>query len=297
MQDRFKRHRFATRTASPRFEALEGRLCLSVTVTTLPADGGGRELKIVGNGAADTVTITDSGNGHVEVTGAGGNLIGASDNVSVIRFNGKTGADTVNYNLANPLAHKESVFFELGSRADNVSIDLSQGINGKNLDFEVDGGDGKDTISAILGSVTNAKVDLDIDGGAGADSISVSGTGVNVDANSVLRVTLLGSEGKDAISADIAGQILGKLVYNANGGPGIDTVTTNLTADPLSTGTLKATERGGGGGDTVTLNVIDNSGGSDPSTLAALDATLFDYDQLDTLTHTDNVVVVTTKPV
>ena len=170
----------------PGFESLEGRLCLSVTVSTVPV-ASGNELKIIGDNGADTINIADQGNGQVTVTNGAGKVLGSADDVSVIRFNGKTGHDTVSYTLENTLTTTERVFLELGTGGKNqATLDLSPGVSGANLHVHVDGGPDADTISAALGSLTTAKVGLDIDGGAGKDNISVTGTGVNVSADSAL---------------------------------------------------------------------------------------------------------------
>ncbi len=275
----------------PRLESLEGRLCLSVTVTTIAVDSG-NELKIVGDSGADVVNITDQGDGHVDVTNGKGKILGSADNVSVIRFNGKDGKDTVSYALANPLTTTEQVILNLGDGGkDQASIDLSQGVSGANLHLTVNGGAGADTVSATLGSISAGKVILDVNGGDGKDAISVTGSGITISDDSVLRLNLAGDTGADTIATVIDGLVLGKLVYNATGGQGTDTVSANITADSASTGTLRAVERGGPGVDNVTLNVIDNSGGAGSSTLAALHATIFDESGLDTLTHTDNVTI------
>ena len=277
----------------PRLESLEGRLCLSVTVSTIALDSG-NELRIVGDSGADTVNISDQGNGHIDVTNGKGKVLGSADDVSVIRFNGKDGKDTVSYTLANPLTNTEKLILNLGGGGKNqAAIDLSQGISGADLHVTVNGGSGADTIGATLGSLSSAKLVLDVDGGAGKDAISVTGSGVNISDDSVLKLDLAGGDGADTIATVFDGVILGKLVSTIEGGKGADTVTANITANSTSSGTLKAIERGGKGLDNVTLNVIDDSGDPD-STLAALHATIFDASGLDSLTHTDNVTI---KPI
>jgi len=292
LKARLGKHRNALGTRTG-FDQLEERLCYSVTVISSPI-ASGQELKIVGDAAADTINILDEGNGNVTVTGESGNLLGAADNVSVIRVNSKGGADVVSYTLANPLAHVEKLFFNLGAGADQLSIDLSAGIDGANLHVTANGEAGADTISATLGDLATAKAILELNGDEGADIITVSGA-PNVSADSVLKVTLSGNEGKDAIATALSGTYLGKVVVNVEGGKGVDTISTTLTAQAESTGKLRALARGGKGIDNVTLNVIDETIVEEVSTLEVLNAKIIDRPGTDALTFTDNVKVVTGK--
>ena len=75
MHQRSMRQQLAIRSFQPRFENLEDRVCPSVTVTTI-AIHGGNEPKIVGDSGADTVDITDQGNGSVAVTDGTGAALG-----------------------------------------------------------------------------------------------------------------------------------------------------------------------------------------------------------------------------
>jgi hypothetical protein len=279
----------------PRVESLENRLCLSVTVTTVALHHG-NELKIVGDSAADTVNISDQGNGHVDVTDGGGNALGSADDVHLIKFEGADGTDTVNYTLVNTLTHSEAIELELGSGGGGTAdLDLSKGVTGANLRVGVEGNTGDDSISVTLGSLSAAHVGLYLDGGAGSDDLSVTGAAANISADSALRMALYGGRGDDSITGTFDGQILGRFSYDASGGSGDDTIVGNITIDSGSTGKVHAAAGGGGGNNQVTLNVIDNSGGAGSSTLAKLHATIFDFHGTDTLVHTDNVTVVTGK--
>jgi hypothetical protein len=283
------------RGARLRFESLESRVCLSVSVSSIAIQGG-RELHIVGNSAADTINITDQGNGHIDVTDGGGALLGSADGVTLVKLDGKNGKDVVNYSLANTLTNTEKVVLDLGGGADQATVDLTKGISGANLHLEVDGGDGADTIAVNLGSLTAAKEYITLDGGDGADNLTVTGTEANIDAASLLALNIQGGAGADAVTTTFTGQVLGKLNFVAQGNQGVDTLIANISADEGSTGSLRAIEQGNKGVDNVTLNVNDNSGGLDgTSTLSALHAKIFDIGSVDDLTHTDNVTVITAK--
>jgi hypothetical protein len=160
------------------------------------------------------------------------------------------------------------------------------------LDAELNGNSGDDTLTATLGAIAAPYVKLDLDGGSGDDLLTLLANGANIAAGASLYAKLDGGSGDDEVNGTFDGQILGLLAYYAQGGPGDDTLVSNLTAAPGSTGMLCAASAGGAGTDQVTLNVFDNSGDGGPSLLAALHAAIFDPGAHDTLVHTDNVVVV-----
>jgi hypothetical protein len=283
------------RVAQLRVECLESRVCPSVSVNTIAIQGG-NELQIVGDNNADTINITDQGNGHIDVTNGAGKVLGSADGVTLIKLDGKNGQDTVNYTLANTLTNTEKVVLNLGKKADHATVNLSQGINGANLHLDVEGGAGPDSIGVTLGSLTAAKEHIVLNGGDGADNIAVSGDEANIDAASVLNLGISGGAGADSLTTTFSGQVLGKLNLHTQGNQGADTIVSNVTVDAGSTGIVCAVAAGNKGADDVTLNVNDNSGGDEgTSALSALHAKIFDIGSVDDLTYTDNVTVVTPK--
>jgi len=280
-----------------RLESLESRVCPSVSVNTIPLETG-VELQIVGDNNGNKINILDQGNGHVDVINGNGKVLGSADGVALIRLNGKNGQDTINYTLLNTLTNTEKLVFNLGTKADKLAVDLSKGISGANLHLEVNGGDGDDTISVALGSLTGAKEHIAIDGGNGADKVSLTGSGADIDASSLLALSVTGGAGADSLTTSYSGQVLGKLNVEIKGQQGADSIVSNVAPNIGSTGTVRAVAAGNKGADTVTLNAFDNSGGEEGvSTLTALHAKIFDIGSIDDLTHTDNVTVVTTKKV
>ncbi len=270
-----------------RFESLEERQCLSVSVTSIATENGVR-LKIDGDAKDNTIHVVSQGDGHVAVTNGAGKLLAAADNVTKIQANLKGGADTFSYKLENTLTHKQVVFLELGAGADQASFDLAAGVSGANLKIEVDGGAGADTISSTIGDLAAAQVALFFNGGAGADTISLDGVGATISSDSRLRAKLFGEAGKDTLTANFEGRIDGILNIQNDGGKGVDNVVTNITATTESAGTLRAKASGRQGVDEVTLNVVDNSG-EEASLLAELRAKLIDRTGKDLVSHTDNV--------
>lgn len=278
-----------------RLESLEDRRCLSVTVATASVHGD-NVLRITSDSSADTINIADSGDGHVEVTDGSGNVLGSADNVDAIRVLGGGGGDTVNYTLTGPLTHDEALSISLGGRdAGTANVDLSQGIQGARFFANVLGTSGDDNITTTLGNVTDgARANVFLAGGGGNDAIATTGTGVQIDDFSALDLRVDGGRGDDNLTTTLDAALQGRLSVATSGGLGTDTLATNLTVSSGSTGRLFARADGGAGTDNVTLNVNDNSGGSDSadSTLASVHAIIFDPGSVDTLTHTDNVDVL-----
>jgi len=284
------------KTFRPQLEALEERWCPSVTVSTVPVFDGNL-LKITGDSAADMVNITDQGNGHIEVTDGDGNVLGSADDVTRVKIDTKGGSDVVHYSLVNQLTNSQAILVNLGSGDTNeATFDFAPGVSDANLFVSVDAASGADTISATLGSLTAAHAGIFMYGGGGNDNLSVTATGANIDEDSSLLVRLDGAGGDDSVVTTFSGQIMGGLFVSADGGRGADTITSDITADPGSTGRLLATAAGGQGTDNVTLNVNDNSGDGGESTLDRMHALIFDLDEVDTLVHTDNVDVITRLP-
>ena len=291
------RHRSpGRRTFRPQLEPLEERWCPSVTVSTVPVFDGNL-LKITGDSEADTVNVSDLGNGHIDVTDGDGNVLGSADDVTRVKIDTKGGDDVVHYTLANQLTNSEAILVNLGSGDTNeATFDFTPGVSDAKLFVSVESASGADTISATLGSLTAAHAGIVMYGGGGNDHLSVSATGAIIDEDSSLVVRLDGAGGNDNVVTTFSGQVMGGLFVSAEGGRGDDIMTSDVTADPGSTGRLLATAAGGQGTDNVTLNVNDNSGDGGASTLERVHALIFNPDSVDTLVNTDNVTVITSLP-
>ncbi len=209
MRSKSKQQTNKTAGVRLRLESLESRVCPSVSVSTIPIQGG-NELLIVGDNNANTIDITDQGDGHIDVVNGKGKILGSADGITLVKLEGKNGQDTVNYALANTLTNTERVVLDLGKKADSATIDLSKGISGANLHLKVEGGAGADSIAVTLGSLTASKEHITLDGGDGADSISVTGSEANVDATSLLALAITGGAGKDTLTHDVQRASAGK---------------------------------------------------------------------------------------
>jgi hypothetical protein len=304
----WKSHRAHRQRAArfvPQLEALEDRNCPSFIAVE------GHTLLIVGDNTADTISITDSGNGTVSGTIDGQSAMGTAINHIVVHT--RNGNDTLTYTLTNPLTTPEHLLIDMGNGTDSATLDFSPGITNTRLKVDFNGHNGTDTLTTMFGALTNSNVNFRanlgkgadtfddtllgnivgdsavrflVQGGKGADTLGFHADTTNIDAASKLAVNLLGGKGDDTINVDYAGQLNGKFALNANGGKGNDTIDANVTLNAGSAGDFVGHVRGGPGTDTLTFNVIDNSGGT-----ADVDALLFAHAG-DTVTNTPNVTVV-----
>jgi hypothetical protein len=254
------------REQPPRFlpspEALEDRCCPVVSIVPL-----GRTLLVLGDGAANTVTVTDQGNGTVAatVTGPSNSAARTANNVTTIVVLAGDGADTVTYQLDSPLTTARALLVELGRGNDSATLDASAGVDGSYLLATALGGDGNDTIQASVGGVA---------------------------AGAAAALGLEGGRGGDTLGATSAGLLNGALAVGVAGGLDGDTLAADLTVDAGSTGALVAAVGGGAGDDGLTLNVHDNSGGGGASTLRHLAAVLDGGAGTDTCAVTGDVDVI-----
>jgi hypothetical protein len=230
-----------------RFEDLEQRQCLSVTVSTVDVEGG-TELVIIGNGDDDTINIADSGAGHVDVTDGGGGALGSADNVVRIKLASDGGNDTVNYALTAPLDHDQSLHFHLGQGNDQATIDLSAGVADAKLRVHVDAGAGDDTVAASVGTLSSADVDIHMNGHLGNDNLSINGApappppaptvseGEEDDPEedeSSLDVRFLAGPGDDTLAATIDAALADEVKIDFNGHSGDDTLSATVTGSPV----------------------------------------------------------------
>ncbi len=289
----------------PQLEALEDRNCPSFIAFE------GHTLLIRGDNTADTISITDSGNGTVSGTIDGQSATGTAIHNIVVHTGG--GDDTLTYTLTNPLTTAEHLQINMGSGKDSATLDFSPGITDTHLKVDFTGGRGDDTLTTKFGPIMDSQIYFRanlgkgadmfdgsllgnimgdsavrflVQGGKGADTLGFHADSTNIDAGASLGVNLLGGKGDDTINFDYMGVLNGHLRLNADGGKGNDTINAAATLNAGSTGEFQGRVRGGPGTDKLTFNVFDNSGGT-----ADVDALLFAHPG-DTITNTPNVKVV-----
>jgi hypothetical protein len=307
----------------PQLEALECRW----NPSTVRMHGD--TLVIVGTQGADTVEITDDGEGGLTVTydntarngngngngsgsrsngSRGGNSSGSGsdsngsngggnggggglttrtfDDVERVVFIGRGGDDNFSYELTGELTTDRELRLDLGAGDDTATLDFAAGVNDAELEVDVRGAGGDDTVDATFGDVTDgdvslrarlgagtdeltadltgdvtgdSDVELDADGGNGDDVLGFNLAGA-IDEDATVEVDADGGRGNDDISLTYAGVIDGELDIRLDGGIGNDVVAGTVTAEGAGTGEVTARVRGGRGDDDLTLNIVAPAG-------------------------------------
>lgn len=291
---------------TPKLESLEDRCCPATIVSLFGT------LTIVGNSQADTIVLNDDGQGGITGT-VNGQAVSASNVRSVVIATGG-GNDTVEYTLDGTRTKVLALSISLGGGNNEATVDFGAGITATVASVAVAGGSGIDNVSATFGEMSNSilafssglgggndtleanvvgdvlgtsKAAFAVDGFSGNDDITFNALGVNVDAGARLAMSLLGGTGGDTVAANYQGTLDGVLRVTLDGGFGNDTVGAELTVDAASTGKVNAIVNGSANDDTLTLNLIDNSG-----LLEAVTALLDGGFSFDTCTATSNVDVL-----
>lgn len=306
------------RTRSLQFDVLEDRNCPSTVIV----DAG--VLVVQGDDEANSIAITDDGAGNLTAV-VDGQTYNAS-NISKVVVHGRDGDDDFSYQLTGERTTGLRLNLHMGDDNDLVTLDFAAGFSGPHLKVNLHTGKGDDQVFTTLGDLTNVDLffnvhlhkgddlfDLDLVGSTdaedptillpgeitnsrvrfhvfghqGADIVDIDALGVNLDSASLLKVKWHGQQGSDQFFLDYQGEMNGRLVLQADGSQGNDTVAANLTLDAGSTPDLYARVKGGPGNDDLTLNV------------SAADSSAVDGDLLidggpgrDTCVHTDNVIAV-----
>lgn len=275
-----------------RLERLEDRQLLAVTTQLLD---GGATLKLMGDSASESVTITQ--NDLDDTLGVRWSVLNAgttgdlpipiqtfqSSAIKKIIVSLGAGNDQFNYELnGNEVVWPKTLTVDLGAGNDNAFLDfggnliypvLMQGpgdgqaiqppyqpnpaeLKAK-LDISVQGGAGNDTIDAIFGNV-RANLAYRAQGGAGNDTLSGSIAGVVAAGNTTL-FDQDGGAGNDSLwaSLDLPGiETGGKLIVNQRGGTDQDTL--GFSTYGTIQGLLQINQSGGTGNDTLTSTLLAN---------------------------------------
>jgi hypothetical protein len=160
----------------------------------------------------------------------------------------------------------------LGHLSHTVGIKVGGNIQGKShVGFDIDTGNGNDTVNFTAGGVAGSKV--------------------NIDAKASLSLQLDGHKGNKHFNVSYDGVLKGRLGIDLDGTHSNNTSTANITVEKGSTGRLFASELAGTGTNVLTLNVNDLTGS--PSTLHKLHAVINANHGTSTIVHTPNVTVHT----
>jgi len=197
----------------PRLEVLEDRWCPSVTLQT-----NGPELRIDGNAAADTVSISDNGAGRVSVTANGRTT--AFTGITQIRMQTGGGNDAVDYQLTGPITAEHQVRIDLGGGADTATIHASGVQIGAKTEIGVSGGSGNDTITADLAAQVTGQLKLTLQGGDGNDTIRAN-LALAARSTGQVEAVVNGNDGDDQLTLNVTGTA-GSLKAQLKGDAGFD---------------------------------------------------------------------------
>lgn len=261
------RHRLPRRNrCRPTVLCLEDRVLPSITIVEVPdlANPGFIQLRITGNDAAQSLTITDNQGGlnqigidatatpllqRIFVRNPNGTLIytvltsnatGLTSttalfaNVDALTINLNGGNDEVTYNLTgfNTGAQTRTVSVNMGAGNDTFTVNSSQEIKDANLTINYLGGTGNDVANYTFAGIDNSHVTLTGDAGFGNDSVTMTFTGQPASINQTQVVALTnGSVVIDAMSL----------------GAGGDTATVNVNGDIILGSSLSNSFNLGGG--------------------------------------------------
>jgi hypothetical protein len=160
----------------PRLESFDERSLPSVTII----ESGG-DLQLIGDDAGNSITIQDDG------TANPGNVIVVADGVTyqstgaidfIVIQTGR-GVDIVDYTMTGVLVGSRTVIADLGARADTFTAHVSGATVGPDSRFIIQAfGDG------------------------GGDHLTVDADTVNVGANALFEVDLVGGKAKDTLTAN-----------------------------------------------------------------------------------------------
>jgi hypothetical protein len=267
-------------------EGLESRRLLSVTIKPTTDALGNPGLKITGNGSKDTVVIADDQvNGTIDITANGK----TTHYTGIVSFHVDMGGgnDKLEYDLITAGGPTEGRTLHLDGDAGDDRVVFtsiydeeaasSVVANGApaglaELDVELIGGTGNDTILADVNYLSDINVTFDVEAGSGIDTVGISlgalSAGDAVEAPTLFLNVDLGS-GKNALNIEVGEQEVGTVVaINVKGGDstGTNVDRVNIDVGPSVTGAVSLDVNLGAGDDTLSVDGEISTGGGEPTT-------------------------------
>ena len=175
-----RRSRASRRSPSPcRLEALECRQLLSVSVTPFTTPTGSAALRVIENGANDTVTITDNSTANATTVVADGQAqtFSRQFNLFSLQLIGKK--DALTFNLSGPYAARQAdVLVNLGKGENHFTFNpgLTAITNHSDVNLNIAGNGGNDFVNLNFGDILESRVNLAANNLGGATRGPVSAT-------------------------------------------------------------------------------------------------------------------------
>ncbi len=183
----------------PQLECLEERCCPS------SVSFSNHVLTLQGDATNSTMIVLDDGHGDVQVTLNGHKTL--VNGVQQILINSKTGSDTIDYSLTNPLTTSEQLKLNLGTGNDHVELNFTKGVTASSLNIALNGGGGGDrTVEADFGAITNTDLTLAAQLGSDWDHFTTSFKGA-ISGHAKVGVNVLGGTGYEDVNVNVNGNI------------------------------------------------------------------------------------------
>jgi hypothetical protein len=232
----------------PTLEALEARWCPSSGIFQ-----HGHTLVIQGDGANDTISVKDNGQGGVSasITLANGTKTKTAIGITKLVINAGGGNDTIGYGLTGAMTQTEKLVLSLGQGSTKASLDFSEGLANARLAVKILGGRGSDQLTTQFGAITGSRVNLtEFLGQAGATSrVNFGGVLSGSDAT----VTVNGGASNDHVFAQVGDASNSNLQFLTHLGKGANSFDMEGTGS-LQNAVVHFDVDGGSGGNTIAFN-------------------------------------------
>src|SRR5262245_34914269 len=118
-----------SRRSLPSLESLETRFCPAVRVSVL-----GSAMTVLGDHAANAISISDTGAGGITVVGDGRTF--NASGITSLRVRAQDGNDQLSYTLTGASTGIRAIDIDLEKGNDSASVDLAAGVASGSLTFE-----------------------------------------------------------------------------------------------------------------------------------------------------------------
>ncbi len=187
--------------------------------------------------------VLDDGHGDVQVTLNGHKT--SVNGVQQILINSKTGSDTIDYSLTNPLTTSEQLKLNLGTGNDHVELNFTKGVTASSLNIALNGGGGGDrTVEADFGAITNTDLTLAAQLGSDWDHFTTSFKGA-ISGHAKVGVNVLGGTGYEDVNVNVNGNIRAQAQMSVNAKLGKQEDTAHVSYTGQLAGNLSVELQGG----------------------------------------------------
>jgi hypothetical protein len=213
----------------------------------------GSALVIQGDGANDTISVSDNGQGGVtaSITLAHRTQTLSAAGIASIQINAGNGNDTIGYALTGALSQPESLALALGKGHSQVALDYSAGLTNTALAVGIAGRAGGSQVTTQFGALASSRLNLsEFLGLAGGTSHVNFGGPVS---GSLVVVSVNGGPASDQVFAQVGNVSSSTIQFFAHLGKGANTFDLQA-AGSLQNAVVHFDVFAGSGGNTVAFN-------------------------------------------